>query len=430
MKALLTFSTLFCIITSSIAMAQQSPYISINNVTYSVEPVANTGVVQPAPIRTPQPQGYYINPNAAPRIVPVVAPTPSPLPLQVQRQEQAPLQAQPQPAPTQVSVPASAPVKPTIRRSSAGYLDYIRAQGKIRCGTNTKLKPFARLEDGIWYGIDADICKAFAIAILGDADKIEMINVEAGNVFKALANDQIDVMLSGTPMKSISEINEGVEDAGLLYYDQQLLMVDDEDKEPEYYRGKKVCISTSSDYYRNFEEFNLKNDLNATYLTFNNMEKVQEAFLLKRCQMMTASALILSGIKQNMTKTNAKIYSDQIAITPIYALVRSYNEELRLAIKWILNALLLAEQYGINGQNVNFFTSHNNPEIRNLMGDNPELWQNLGLRSLWLSDAVRILGNYGEIYDRNIGTDSEYKIERKQGKLLKDGGTVYPLPFM
>ena len=99
-------------------------------------------------------------------------------------------------------------------------------------------------------------------------------------------------------------------------------------------------------------------------------------------------------------------------------------------MKWILNALLLAEQYGINAQNINFFVSHNNPEIRNLMGDNPELWQNLGLRSIWVTDAIKLLGNYGEIYDRNIGVDSEYKIDRNQGKLIKDGGIIYPLPFL
>lgn len=391
MKVLLTILAMFYLSTASVAVAQTSPYV--NNVTYTVEPVANVNFVQAPQLNTVQTRGYHFGKAY-------------------------------NPAPAQVSV-----LQPSSK-FIGGYLDYIQAQDKVRCGTNTKLRPFARLEDGIWYGIDADICKAIAIAILGDADKIEMVNVEAGDVHKALVNGQIDIMLSGTPMKGISEINGGVENAGLLYYDQQLLMVDDEDKKPDDYRGKKVCLSTNSDYYRNFEEFNLKHNLNATYLTFGNLDKVREAFLLKRCQMMTASALILSGIKQSMSKTSAKIYPDQIAITPIYATVRSYNEELRLAVKWILNALLLAEQYGINGQNINFYASHNNPEIRNLMGDNPELWRSLGLRPFWLNDAIRLLGNYGEIYDRNIGVDSEYNIERKQGKLLKDGGTVYPLPFM
>lgn len=389
MKALLTISTLFCLLLSSAAFAQSSPYI--DNTSYSAESVNNVRVMPLTPDKMVQPRGYHFG-----------------------------------------EVPPQQPNKRTknINLRSGGYLDYIRSQGKLRCGTNTQLKSFARLEDGIWYGIDADICKAIAIAILGDSEKIEMINIEAGEVAKALANNQIDIMLSGVPFRALQEIEGNVENAGLIYYDQQLLMVADDDKEPEYYRGKKICLATGSDYYRNFEEFNMKHNLDVSYLTFTDMAKVREAFLLKRCQMITAGALFLGGIKQSMLKSNTKIFPDQIAITPVYALVRSHNQELQLAVKWILNALFLAEQYGMNAQNLNFFTSHNNPEIRNLMGDNPQLWQSLGLRSFWLNDAIKLLGNYGEIYERNIGMDSDYKVQRRQSKLVKDGGIIYPLPFM
>ena len=390
MKALLTISTLFCLSLASVATAQNYPYA--DSITYTVEPISNVRVMPLTPENTMQPRGYHY--GEAPM---------QPIPPMVQGVKEVP---------------------------DISYLSYIRSRGVLRCGTNTQLKSFARLEDGIWYGIDADICKAIAIAVLGDSEKIEMVNVDASNVGKALSIGKIDVMLSGVPFKAAQEINGSVENAGLLYYDQQLLMVADEDKEPEFYRGKKICLASGSDYYRNFEKFNMEHNLDVSYLTFTDMAKVREAFLLKRCQMVTAGALFLSGMKQSMLKSETKFYPDQIAITPVYALVRSNNEEFRLAVKWILNALLLAEQYGINAQNINFFISHNNPEIRNLMGDNPELWQNLGLRSVWVTDAVKLLGNYGEIYDRNIGADSEYKIDRNQGRLLKDGGIVYPLPFM
>lgn len=392
MKALLTILALFCTFAALPAVAQTSPYI--DRVTYSVEPVSNVRVLPLPPTNTPQPRGYYFGKNDG---------------------DTAPKQN-------------TAPQANRIR--AGGYLEYIRSQGKVKCGTNTTLKSFARLEDGIWYGIDADICKAIALAVLGDSQKIEMVNVEAGSAASALEKRQIDVMLSGVPFRAVQEIKGGVETAGLLYYDKQLLMVADEDKEPEYYRGKKICLAAGSDYYRNFEEFNMKHNLDVSYLTFTDMKKVSEAFLLKRCQMVTAGALFLSGMKQNMLKSDTKIYPDEIAITPVYALVSRHNQELHLAVKWILNALFLAEQYDINAQNLSFFVGHNNQEIRNLMGDNPELWQSLGLRSVWLNDAIKLLGNYKDIYDRNIGSDSEYKIERTQGKLIKDGGIVYPLPFM
>lgn len=387
MKVLLTISTLFYLLLNSVALAQNAPYAG--NAAYPSAPGHNVRVMPLAPQNTMQPRGYHYD-----------------------------------------NTPQQPPLPKFNGNHVGGYLDHIRAQDKVRCGTNTRLKSFARLEDGIWHGIDADICKAIALAIIGNSEKIEMINVEAGEVEKALLNEQIDVMLSGVPFKALSEINGKIENAGLIYYDQQLLMVADEDKEPEFYRGKKICLASGSDYYRNFEEYNMRHNLDVSYLTFADMSRVREAFLLKRCQMVTAGALFLGGMKQSMLKSNAKIYSDQIAITPVYALVRSHNKELRMAVKWILNALFLAEQYGINAQNLNFFVSHNNPEIRNLMGDDPKLWQSLGLRSFWVNDAIKLLGNYGDIYDRNIGIDSDYKIERNQSKLVKDGGIIYPVPFM
>lgn len=386
MKVLLTISALFCFTFASSVSAQTSPYIGS-----APRPASNVRVMPLAPNNTVQPRGYHF--GEAPALAP--------------------------------SGPAGA-----VAPRGGGYLEHIRSKGKVSCGTDTNLKSFARLEDGIWYGIDADFCKAIALAVLGDSEKIEMVNVGAKEVSSALANGKIDVMLSGVPFNAMREIKGGVDNAGLLYYDQQLLMVSDAEQSPEFYRGKKICLATDSDYYRNFEEYSNKNNLDFKDLPSADMSAAKENFLLNRCQMITGGALFLGGIKQSMKISKAKIYSDQIAITPVYALVRSHNKEFAMAVKWIINALMLAEQYGINAQNLSFFASHNNPEIRNLMGDDPKLWQSLGLRSFWVNDAVRLLGNYGDIYDRNIGADSDYKIERRQGKLVKDGGIIYPLPFM
>lgn len=382
MKVLLSVYFLFCISLVSDSMAQSSPYL--DNSYTKVENTTGVRVMPIAPANSAQPRGFHFDGNT--------------------------LQ--------------------NNQNFGSGYLNYVRNQNILRCGTNLQLKPYARYEDDTWQGIDADFCKAIALAILGNSEKIEMVNVEASNVAQSLASRRIDVMLSGVPFKALQEISGDVENAGLLYYDQQLLMVADDDKEPEYYRGKKICLATGSDYYRNFEEFNMQHNLEISYLTFPDMSKVQEAFLLKRCQMVTAGALFLSGMKQSLLRSKAKIYPDKIAITPVYALVSAQNREMRLAVKWILNALLLAEQYDINARNLNFFASHNNPEIRNLMGDDPKLWESLGLRPFWINDAIKLLGNYGEIYDRNIGEESEYNIDRGEGHLIRDGGTVYPLPFM
>lgn len=311
------------------------------------------------------------------------------------------------------------------------YLDHIRHRGKLRCGTNLQLKTYAVYKDDEWSGIDADMCKAFALAIIGDADRIEMIDVDAKDVAKALTKGKIDIMLSGVPFFAKQEVSGKIESAGLLYYEQQMVMTaDDSDDDLQKYNGKKMCMATGSDYYRNFEIYSAKHDIDVNYMQFADMNKVREAFLLKRCPLVTGGALFLQGMKKSLKYSKLRIFNDNVAMSPVYAMVSAENPELRLAVKWILNALQLGEQYEITARSLQFFASHNNQEIRNLMGDDPELWQALGLRPNWFKDAIALLGNYGEIYERNLGAESEYKINRGQGKLVKDGGVLCPLPFM
>ncbi|MCQ2734979.1 MAG: transporter substrate-binding domain-containing protein [Alphaproteobacteria bacterium] len=323
--------------------------------------------------------------------------------------------------------------KPMPMQYSAAVnsLQAIMRRGKIRCGSNLRVKSYAHLDDGVWSGIDADFCRVFALAILGDNKKFEMVDVKPSDAAKALDSGKIDVMLSGASYSAAMETSHKALSAGLLYYDHQVLLTTNEIGEKnEDLRGKKICISTDTDYYKNFEDYNMQYALDVKYLTFANLDKAKEAFLLKRCDMMTASGLMLNGILLDLPKTKAKIVKTHIALHPIYAFVQKNNNELRLAIKWVLNALLLAEQYGITAQNLIFFATNDNPEVRNLLGDNPQLWQNLGLRPTWVREVISLVGNYADIYDKNVGKDSDYNLERREGRLVKNGGTIYPVPFM
>lgn len=311
------------------------------------------------------------------------------------------------------------------------YVDKIKQRGRVRCGTNTQLKCYAYVKDHEWTGIDTDFCRAIALAILGDSNKIDMRNVEDSEVSKALESGKVDVMLSGIPYAAKYDIKGKLIPSGLLYYDPQMLMIaDTKGDKPEDFENKKMCVAEDSDYLRNFEAFNAQYNLNTKYLKFPSVRKSREAFLLRRCEMMTGGAVYLNGMKQTLTKSYMTIIPNQIATTPVYATVHQKHLDFAIAVKWIINALQLAEQYGITARNIEFFRAHNSTEIRNLMGDNPELWQALRLRPMWLDDAIQIIGNYGEIYERNLGSESDYKIKRKEGNLIKNGGTVVPDPFM
>lgn len=315
-------------------------------------------------------------------------------------------------------------------QSKRSAIEQMVWDNKVRCGSNLSVKSFAYKEDGVWHGIDADLCRIIAQALLGDNKKIVMVNVSPKNMSRALDEGKIDVMLSSAAYTARTETSREALGAGFLYYDRQMLMARSDDSDDiENYRGKQICVTEGSDYFKNFDDYNTKYNLGIKYLTFGSMEKAKEAFLLKRCQLLTASGLMLQGIKKTMPENSVKLLPIKISLYPVYAYVQRDNAELRLALKWIFNALFLAEQYGINAQNLNFYINSDKPEIRNLMGDDEQMWSDLKVRPAWLKDVIKLFGNYADIFDKDLGSASEYNFERGEGKLVKDGGTIYPVPF-
>lgn len=301
---------------------------------------------------------------------------------------------------------------------------------KIRCGTNLSITSYARYKDGKWSGIDADFCRIFAQALLGDSEKFELVHVEKDNISNALNSKTIDVMLSGAPASADFEVSGNASNAGLLYYDYQMFMTRDETSDDlEDYRGKKICVASDSEYYQTADDYNQNYNLGFHYLKFDNFSGAKQAFLLKRCELMTAGSLELRGLS-NMGLKNKKILPHKIALHPVYAYVQNNNNTVRLAVKWILNALYLAEQYDINAKNLDYHLAGNSLEISNLLGKDERLWAKLGIRPQWLRDVIKKFGNYSDIFERNFGKDSEYSLDRNEGKLLKDGGIIHPLPFI
>lgn len=332
--------------------------------------------------------------------------------------------------PAHQAYPLTSPQPQLSVKQSSAIADIAR-RGEVRCGTNLSIKSYAYKENNIWHGFDTDICRVFAEAILGDSEKINMVHVPSGEVADALKYNKIDVMLSGSGYSALLETAHKVLNAGLLYYDYQYVLAPKDGSEDlADYKGQRMCLSGDSDYYRHFQDYNARYNFGINYLTFNSFERAREALLLKRCTLLSASGLLLYGLKNEMPRLQARVLPIKISVQPTYAVVQYGNTDLQIALKWVLNALLLAEQYGINTQNMGYFATNEDPEVRNLLGDNPQMWKNLQLQPQWLRAVITKLGNYGDIYDRNLGKESEYNLQRGEGHLLKNGGTVYPLPFI
>ena len=315
-------------------------------------------------------------------------------------------------------------------------LRYIGSRGLIRCGTDLSTRSYAyKDEEKVWRGIDADLCRVFSMAIFGNSGSFEMIDVQANEISKALSSNKIDIMFGNNAMNASYEINSKANAVDIIYYDKQVFLakpLEEEATSMAAYKGSNVCAVKNSEDLNNIYEYNRKFEAEFKPLSFINAAKAKEAFFLNRCPLLTANEIYLKGLAQSVvTKDKSmEILPEIVAYRPIYAYVNKENITLRIVSKWILNALLLAEAQNITSKNVDVFIGLTDNSTRNLLGAEKKLWLDFGLKPDWVQKAVRELGNYGEIYDRNLGKDSDNKIERDKNNLIENGGLMKYQPFI
>ena len=309
-------------------------------------------------------------------------------------------------------------------------LRYIGSRGLIRCGTDLSTRSYAyKDEEKVWRGIDADLCRVFSMAIFGNSGSFEMIDVQANEISKALSSNKIDIMFGNNAMNASYEINSKANAVDIIYYDKQVFLakpLEEEATSMAAYKGSNVCAVKNSEDLNNIYEYNRKFEAEFKPLSFINAAKAKEAFFLNRCPLLTANEIYLKGLAQSVvTKDKSmEILPEIVVYRPIYAYVNKENITLRIVSKWILNALLLAEAQNITSKNVDVFIGLTDNSTRNLLGAEKKLWLDFGLKPDWVQKAVRELGNYGEIYERNLGKDSDNKIERDKNNLIENGGLM------
>lgn len=314
-------------------------------------------------------------------------------------------------------------------------LKYIFTRGEVRCGTDLSTRTYAYKDEyGEWKGFDADMCRLFSLAIFGDSSHFKLVHVSDPEISQALADGKIDVMFGNTALSAASELKSHANAAEILYYDRQMFLAEAKPgaKSMEAYRGSKVCTVGNSEAANNIRNFNRKYELDLKILPFRSAAEAKAGFYLKRCQLLTGNETYLRGLAQTVKTSNSRsvVLPEVIAQRPIYAYVDRDNNRLRLISKWILNAPRAAEAEGMTAQNINIFIGNTDSGTRNLLGDTPKLWQAFGLRPDWVKKAIAELGNFGEMYERNLGKDSSLKIDRDQNNLIKNDGLIQALPFL
>jgi general L-amino acid transport system substrate-binding protein len=318
--------------------------------------------------------------------------------------------------------------------ASAGTLENVQKAGELKCGVSTGLPGFAEVgADKKWRGLDVDTCKAVAAAVLGDASKVKIVPLTAKERFTALQSGEIDLLSRNTTWTQSRDTTLGVNFAGVNYYDGQGFLVNkrlgvDSAKQLD---GASICITAGTTTELTLADYFKEHNMNYKPVTYDTAAQVRKGFEAGRCDLITSDQSQLYAIRTQLAKPNDfKVLPEIISKEPLGPLVRQGDDAWFNIAKWSLNALITAEDLGINSGNANnLANTSKNPAIKRFLGVEGTLGQNLGLDKKWSYRIVTQIGNYGESFERNVGMGSPLKISRGLNALWKDGGILYSAPF-
>lgn len=314
-------------------------------------------------------------------------------------------------------------------------LDGVKARGELRCGVSEGIDGFSEQDkNGRWVGLDADFCRAVAAAVVGDPGKVSFVPLKSSTRFPALQARTIDLLARNTTWTFTREVALDVDFTGVLFYDGQAFMVPKRAGITTIaaLNGATVCVEKGTTHQGRLEDWFAARDLKVTPLVIDSTREVAEAFFAGRCQAYTSDASQLAAARVH-AKGGADAYvilPERISKEPLAPVVPGGDRQWTTLVRWVLFALIAAEEQGLTRSNIAAETEHRKGRIWQLLrGSGFSYGKALGVEEGWAIRAVAAGGNYGELYERNVGMDSPLKIERGQNRLWKDGGLLYVPPI-
>ena len=314
-------------------------------------------------------------------------------------------------------------------------LDAIKARGQVACGVNTGLAGFGQADsNGKWSGLDVDICRALAAAVLGDGEKVKYTPLNAQSRFTALQSGEIDVLSRNTTFTLTRDASLGLNQTAVTYYDGQGFMVPVKKKikSAKQLKGQTVCVQSGTTTEKNLTDYSKANGLNIKPVVFEKMEAAEGAYFAGRCVAYTTDASGLASTRNKVAKIPADhaILPELISKEPLGPMVRRGDDEWFAIVKWVIYGLLEAEEYGITMANVDSLkASSTDPAIGRILGSTDDTGKLLCLDKDWMARAIKTTGNYGEIFDRNVGPHSALQLPRGLNRLWNQGGIQYAPPL-
>lgn len=309
----------------------------------------------------------------------------------------------------------------------------IKERGYISCGASQGVPGLSRPDEkGYYRGFDSDICRAFAASILGDKDKIRYVPMNAGQRFPGLQTGEIDI-LSRTSTITYSR-DAVVRFVWLTLYDTDGLLVRKADKIKgnKDLGGKTVCLQGGGSLTEKaIQETEEKYKIKMKMVYFDSTIQARDAFFAGRCDSYVTDGTAAAGQRAMVAKKPADYDIIQVgdSVEPNGVAIAKGDDQLFGIVRWTVNAMLWAEWNGITSKNVDEKLKDGNKEVKRVLGGEPGFGAGYGLDDKWVYNVIKQVGNYAEVWDRNLGKDSPLKVDRGMNRLSRDGGVHYPYPF-
>lgn len=317
--------------------------------------------------------------------------------------------------------------------AGAAVLDQVKSKGFVQCGVSQGLPGFSSPDDkGNWTGIDVDVCRAIAAAIFDDPAKVRYTPLTAKDRFTALQSGEIDVLSRNTTWTSSRDTSLGLNFAGVNYYDGQGFLVRKDKKVSSALElsGASVCTQTGTTTELNVADFFRARNMKYEVVAFATADETVKAYEAGRCDVFTSDVSQLYAMRLKLANTaDHVVLPEIISKEPLGPVVRHGDDQWFDIVKWVLFAMLNAEELGVTTKNVDEMLKSNNPEVKRLLGTEGNFGEQLGLTKDWVVRIVKHVGNYGESFDRNVGAGSKLGIERGLNRLWSKGGIQYAPPI-
>ena len=311
--------------------------------------------------------------------------------------------------------------------------DAVKKKGFVQCGVSTGLPGFSAADDkGNWKGIDVDVCRAIAAAMFGDANKIKYSPLNAKERLTALQSGEIDVLSRNTTWTFTRDTSLGLNFAGVNYYDGQGFMVTKKLKinSAKKLDGAAICIQAGTTTELNVADYFRANKMKYKAITYDTSDETVKAFEAGRCDVLTSDASQLYALRIKLADpAGAIVLPEIISKEPLGPVVRQGDDEWFNLVRWSLFAQINAEESGVTMANVDQMKSSADPNIKRLLGIEGVKGEMLGVKDDWAYQIIKQVGNYGEMFERNVGSGSPLGIARGQNALWTDGGLQYAPPI-